>query len=106
MTSAVERDVYAALADPTRREILRLLSHEEVTVNDLASHFPVTRPAISQHLAILREASLVVYRREGRTRYYRASAEPLHEVINWLAYFDVFWEAKLSALRRHLTKEP
>ncbi len=103
---AVERDVYDAIADPTRREILRLLSGGEFAVNDLASRFPVTRPAISQHLGILREASLVTYRREGRTRYYRTRAEPLHEVIDWLAYFDVFWDDRLTALRRHLATEP
>jgi DNA-binding transcriptional ArsR family regulator len=106
VTRSAERDVYAAIADPTRREILRLLSGAEITVNDLAAHFPVTRPAISQHLAILREASLVTYRQEGRTRYYRSRAEPLHEVIDWLAYFDVFWNARLIALRHHLEKEP
>lgn len=106
MKPSVQRDVYAAIADPTRREILRLLSGAEFAVTDLASHFPITRPAISQHLGILREANLVAYRREGRTRYYRTLVEPLHEVIDWLAYFDVFWDTKLTALGRHLAEEP
>jgi DNA-binding transcriptional ArsR family regulator len=106
MTAGAKRDVYDAIADPTRREILRLLAGAELSVNDLAARFPVTRPAISQHLGILRDARLVAYRRDGRTRYYRACAEPLHAVIDWLAYFDVFWDTKLGALRRHLAEEP
>lgn len=106
MREAPRADVYAAIADPTRRRILRLLDEREMSVNDLADGFTVTRPAISQHLRVLREAGLVAYRKEGRTRYYRAHAEPLGEVIDWLSYFDVFWNEKLAGLSRYLSEEP
>jgi DNA-binding transcriptional ArsR family regulator len=94
--------VYGAIADPTRRRILHLLGERELSVNALAEHFPVTRPAISQHLGVLRNAGLVEHRKEGRTRYYRARGEGLREVVDWLAYFDVFWARRLAALERYL----
>lgn len=98
-------DVYMAIADPTRRRMLRMLAEREQSVNDLAGGFPVTRPAISQHLRVLRSAGLVSYRKEGRTRYYRARAEPLAEVIDWLSYFDAFWTDRLAGLSRYLSEE-
>lgn len=97
-------DVYRAIADPTRRRILILLGREELSVSALAERFPVTRPAISQHLATLREAGLVRFRKDGRTRYYRARFEPLGEVVDWLAYFDAFWSDKLAGLERYLSE--
>lgn len=100
-----DADVYAAIADPTRRRILRLLNESELSVNALAEQFTVTRPAVSQHLGVLREAGLVVYRRDGRTRYYRTNAEPLREVIDWVAYFDAFWDDRLARLDRYLSEE-
>ncbi|MEX0899503.1 MAG: metalloregulator ArsR/SmtB family transcription factor [Gammaproteobacteria bacterium] len=97
-------NAYGALADPTRREILHLLGSEEMSVSALAAHFPVTRPAVSQHLGVLREAGLVDNRKKGRTRYYKTRQEGLTELIDWLAYFDVFWDRKLNALERYLDK--
>lgn len=94
--------MFAALADPTRREVLRILASRELPVKEIAEQFPVTRSAISQHLGILRSAGLVESRKAGRTRYYRARAEGLAGVIDWLAHFDVFWSAKLKALEEHL----
>lgn len=98
-------DVYAAIADPTRRSILRLLLDTEMSVTEIAEGFAVTRPAISQHLGILRDAGLVVYRRDGRIRFYRARPQPLGEVVDWLSYFDSFWNAKLAGLSRYLAEE-
>lgn len=97
--------VYEAIAHPTRRRILHLLGREEMSVNDLAARFPVTRPAISQHLGSLRQAGLVERRREGRTLWYRARPEPLREVIDWISHFDAFWDDKLAALDRHLSED-
>lgn len=105
MTIGPDSAVYGAIADPTRRRILRLLHETELSVSELAGSFPVTRPAISQHLAVLRQAGLVSYRQEGRTRYYQACAEPLGEIIDWLSYFDVFWDRKLAGLVRHMSEE-
>lgn len=100
-----ESGVYGAISDPTRREILRLLNEREMSVGALASHFPVTRPAVSQHLGILRDAGLVEDRKEGRMRYYRTRTEGLGDLIDWLSYFDVFWTSKLGALGRYLSEE-
>lgn len=101
----VTSDVYGAIADPTRRQLLHLLTGDEMSVTVLARRFPVTRPAISQHLGVLREAGLVSQRKEGRRRYYRARPEGLGEVVDWLSYFDAFWTEKLQALRRYLDED-
>jgi DNA-binding transcriptional ArsR family regulator len=101
----VSEGVYGAIADPTRRRILHLLSEGERSVGDLAGEFPVTRSAISQHLGVLRGVGLVIDRKEGRTRYYRARLEPLGEVINWLSYFDAFWTDRLASLERYLRED-
>jgi DNA-binding transcriptional ArsR family regulator len=103
--TAEEGDVYGAIADPTRRRVLRLLVEQEMSVNELAEGFTVTRPAISQHLRVLRDAGLVSYRKDGRTRYYQARTEPLGEVIDWLSCFDVFRDEKLGRLSRYLSED-
>lgn len=76
-----------------------------MTVGDLAERFPVTRPAISQHLGVLRGSGLVEFRKEGRERHYRASPGGLEEVVDWLAHFDAFWTDRLVSLRRYLEEE-
>ena len=76
-----------------------------MTVGDLAERFPVTRPAISQHLGVLRSSGLVEFRKEGRERHYRSSPGGLAEVVDWLAHFDAFWTDRLASLRRYLEDE-
>lgn len=98
-------DVYGAIADPTRRRLLKLLHGREMSVNELARDFTVTRPAISQHLAVLRATGLVTHRKERRSRLYRVRPEPLGEVMEWLTYFDAFWDEKLAGLGRYLSEE-
>ena len=85
-----------ALAEPRRREILGLVRDRELTVGEIASQFDVTRPAISQHLKVLREAGLVSHRREGTRRYYRALPEGLNELR---AFLEGFWDVRLEALK-------
>lgn len=85
-----------AIAEPRRREILRLIRREERTVGDIADQFDVTRPAISQHLRVLKEAGLVSERREGTRRFYRAQPEGLAELR---AYLEGFWDQRLEALK-------
>ena len=87
---------FAALAEPRRREILRELGDGELTAGDIASRFAVTRPAISQHLAVLRAARLVEDRRDGTRRWYRANREGLVPVRDWVG---AFWDDRLDALR-------
>jgi DNA-binding transcriptional ArsR family regulator len=84
-----------AIAEPRRREILRLVRDEERTAGDIAAQFDVTRPAISQHLTVLRDAGLIVERREGTRRWYRARPEGTSELRAWL---EAFWDDGLARL--------
>src|SRR5262245_6491860 len=99
-------DVFTAVADPTRRSLLAALARGEQPVNELASRFRVTLPAISQHLRSLREAGLVSVRAAGRQRFYRLVPTPLREISEWVQSFERFWREKLSALGRHLEENP
>jgi DNA-binding transcriptional ArsR family regulator len=95
-------DVISAMADPNRRRILELLRGGELTVTELASHFTVTRPAISQHLGVLTEAELVQVRREGKYRYYRLNPAGLASLR---AALDAFWTTELEQLVAAAHKE-
>jgi DNA-binding transcriptional ArsR family regulator len=85
--------------------VLDLLGSGELPVNRIAAPFAMTRPAISQHLRILRRAGLVAMRRDGRERYYRLRAAPLRAVYDWVAHYERFWPVKLSSLGEYLDKE-
>ena len=100
-----QSDICFAIADPTRRSILRLLAPQPLPVMALAEQFPVSRPAISKHLRILRQAGLVDEQKIGRQRYYVVQPEPLREIQEWVAYFDTFWQTKLTALKTHLEEQ-
>jgi DNA-binding transcriptional ArsR family regulator len=91
-----------AIAAPRRRHILTLVRDRELTAGEIASHFEVTRPAISQHLNVLKEAGLVKERRNGTRRLYQARPEGLAELREFL---DTFWDARLEALKREAEKE-
>jgi DNA-binding transcriptional ArsR family regulator len=99
--------VLQALADPTRRRILDLLAQGELAAGILASHFPmISRPAVSQHLAVLREAGLVSERKAGRHRLYRLEVEPLRAFWEgWLSQYQRFWDDRLQALKRLVEEE-
>jgi DNA-binding transcriptional ArsR family regulator len=84
-----------AIAEPRRREILRLVRDDELTAGAIAAHFDVTRPAISQHLTVLRDAGLVVERRDGARRWYRARPDGTRELRAWL---EAFWDDGLTRL--------
>jgi DNA-binding transcriptional ArsR family regulator len=94
--------VATAVADPIRRRVLELVRDREVAAGELASQFEVSRPAVSRHLRVLREAGLVHERREGRLRLYRADPTPLAELRSWL---EAYWDERLDALRE-LAEEP
>jgi DNA-binding transcriptional ArsR family regulator len=98
-------DVYDAIADPTRRRIIDLLRDRELPVNTLAESFRVSRPAISQHLGVLRRAELVRERRVGRERRYRLDALGLREVATWLGRYERFWTTRLRKLGQYLETE-
>lgn len=91
-----------AIADPIRRRVLELVRDGEVPAGRLAAEFAVSRPAVSRHLRVLREAGLVSERREGRQRLYRANPAPLAELRSWL---DDYWLDRLDALRELAERE-
>src|SRR3954452_14461006 len=100
MTADLPRhDVFQAIADPTRREVLRLLSEREMSVGTICGHFPITRTAVSKHLRILADGGLVRETKVGRETHYRLQPEPLLELKRWLAYYERFWDGKLVALK-------
>lgn len=93
------QNVFDALADPTRRAVLDLLQKGSMPAGRIAEAFPVSRPAISKHLRLLRRAHLVQEHREGRHRFYRLEAAPLQAVDSWLNQYRVFWQTSLPSLR-------
>jgi DNA-binding transcriptional ArsR family regulator len=93
---------FEVLAEPSRRRILDLLAQEERPVGDLVASLPLSQPAVSKHLKVLREAGLVRCRTAGQHRLYRVDPQPLHEVDEWLAPYRRQWADHLSALERHL----
>jgi DNA-binding transcriptional ArsR family regulator len=101
----MRRDVFQAIADPTRREIISLLSREAMTLNSVAENFDISRPAISKQIKILTECGLVTIRQEGRERYCEARFDKLNEVAQWVEQYRVFWTKKLDALGAFLEKE-
>ena len=86
-----------AIAEPRRRQILVLVRDEEMSAGEIAAHFDVTRPAVSQHLTVLKDAGLVSERRDGTRRLYRANPEALSELREFL---EEFWDQRLASLKR------
>lgn len=99
------RDVFQALADPTRRAILGLLRQGSQPVGTIARDFPVSRPAISRHLRILREAELVSEIKVGRNRLYELNAAALKSVDDWLAHYRHMWQHQLRNLKRYIEEK-
>lgn len=91
-----------AVAEPTRRDILRLVHEQERTASNIASHFAVSRPAISQHLRVLSDAELVTVRTDGTRRYYQARPEGLTELSEWI---ESFWSSSLARLKTAAEQE-
>ncbi|HEV7782189.1 MAG TPA: metalloregulator ArsR/SmtB family transcription factor [Chitinophagaceae bacterium] len=100
----MRRDVFQAIADPTRRSILGLLAIQTLTLNAVAENYGISRPAISKHIKLLTECGLVEIKQEGRERYCTAKLEKLREVNHWITQYKQFWETKLDALGTYLTK--
>src|SRR5882672_4207185 len=100
----MRRDVFQAIADPTRREIIHMLAHKSLNLNAVAEHFSVSRPAISKHIKILTECGLVVMEQQGRERYCQAQLQKLGEVSDWVEKYRQFWNAKLDALEIYLNQ--
>ena len=101
----MRRDVFQAIADPTRRQIIELLATGSMNLNAVAENFEISRPAISKHIKILTECGLITIRQQGRERFCDAQFDQLREVIEWTSYYNKLWDKKLNALQNYLAKE-
>lgn len=103
--SAGLQGTFRALADPTRRDILVLLSQQDMTIADVAGRFDMTRAAVKKHLTVLEEGRIISVRRQGRERINRLEPLALKEISDWLGYFDRFWDDRFAALRDAIDRE-
>lgn len=90
--------VFLALANPVRRQLLEILTSQQLSAGELSDQFELSRPAVAEHLKVLREAGLVADEAQGRRRIYRLTAAPLAELDQWLHPFEKFWRGRLAAL--------
>lgn len=101
----MRRDVFQAIADPTRREIIHLLAKQAMNLNAVADHFEISRPAISKQVKILTECGLITISQKGRERFCVANLDKLKEVSDWADYHRRLWDKKLLALKHFLEKK-
>ncbi|WP_423410139.1 ArsR/SmtB family transcription factor [Heyndrickxia sp. MSNUG] len=100
-----KHDVFQAIADPTRRKILKLLADQELPIASITDSFPITRTAVNKHLFVLSEAGLVSSRRIGRETRFSLQPEPLQELKEWLSFFELYWDNKLTALKNFVESD-
>ncbi|WP_107943132.1 ArsR/SmtB family transcription factor [Metasolibacillus fluoroglycofenilyticus] len=98
--TAEKYDVFQAIADPTRRQILQLLAHGNQPITNISAQFAISRTAVVKHLTVLEQAQLVAAEKKGREKIYTLHVERLKEVEDWLQYFELFWDNKLLQLQR------
>jgi DNA-binding transcriptional ArsR family regulator len=103
-TNTAENKIFQALADPSRRAIFESLTRGEAAVKDLTLRFDISQPAISQHLATLKDAGLVISRRDGRCVYYRVEPGGMQPLIDWIAHYRAFWTEHVARLEALLEK--
>jgi len=101
----IRRDVFQAIADPTRRNIIGLIAHRSLNLNAVADNFDISRPAISKHIKILTECGLLTVKKRGRDRFCEANFSKLGEVSDWIEQYRPFWISKLDALGDFLENE-
>ena len=97
-------DPFQAIADPSRREILMLLTKDKLSINSLARNFDMSRPAVSKHVRVLYEAGLILIKDQGRERYRELKPDGFDDIKNWLIFFDQFWKEKLQNLENLLNQ--
>jgi DNA-binding transcriptional ArsR family regulator len=98
----MRRDVFQAIADPTRREIINMIAHQSLNLNSIADKFHISRPAVSKHIKILTECGLITIKQQGRERHCEAKLQKLNEVSGWVEQYRKFWTQKLDALEIYL----
>jgi DNA-binding transcriptional ArsR family regulator len=101
----MRRDVFLAIADPTRRQIIDMISKKPLNVNAVAGNFDVTRTAIYKHIKILTECGLVSIRQQGRERFCEVKLEKLNEVADWVEQYRKMWTEKLDALEEFIGRK-
>ncbi len=101
----MKRDAFQAIADPTRREIIGMLSYEPMNINDLSRKFQMTRPGVSKHLKVLKECGVVTVEKKGRETFCHAKLDALAEVALWVSQYRMFWSDNLDHLERLLNQE-
>lgn len=101
----MRRDVFQAIADPVRRDIIGLVASQPMNLNSVAEHFNISRPAISKHIRILAECGLLTIKQHGRERFCEPQFKTLQEVADWAGQYKAFWSGKLDALEVFLQKE-
>ncbi len=104
MAAAARRDVFQAIADPVRREILGLIAFKPMNLNTIADQFSISRPAISNHIKILEECGMVVINQKGRERYCEAKLDTLGEVNEWIDQYSQFWSQRFDSLNKYIIK--
>jgi DNA-binding transcriptional ArsR family regulator len=104
MAQEARRDVFQAIADPTRRQIINLIAQKPMTLNAIADNFEISRPAISQHIKLLTECGMVVIEKVGRERFCEAKLDSLREVSTWVDQYRQFWNDQFNSLDKYLIK--
>jgi DNA-binding transcriptional ArsR family regulator len=101
----MQKDIFKAIADPTRREIINLIAHQSMNLNAVAENFDMSRPAVSKHIKILTQCGLLVIKQQGRERFCKADLKQLKQVTDWAEQYRRFWTQKLDDLDTFLTEE-
>lgn len=101
----MRRDAFQAIADPTRREIIGMLSYEPMNINELSEKFQMTRPGVAKHIKVLKECGVVRIEKKGRESYCHAKLDALAEVAIWVSQYRMFWNDSLDHLERLLNEE-
>ena len=104
MTVSARRDVFQAIADPTRRQIINLIARKSMNLNTITYHFEISRPSVSQHIKILGECGLLEIEKIGRERYCKVQPDNLKEVSDWVEQYRDLWEQKLDSFEKYLNK--
>ena len=99
-------DAFQVIADPSRRQMLQMLSQDRLTINGLASHFDMSRPAVSKHIRILHTAGFIAIEDIGRERYCTLKQDGFKDLQQWINYFDGFWQIKLKKLDALMNQKP
>jgi DNA-binding transcriptional ArsR family regulator len=104
MTTETRRDIFQAIADPTRRKIVDLIAHQPMNLKTIADYFNISRPAISQQIKILNECGLVEIKREGRETFCSIQPKELKKIVDWASRYSNLWEEKIEAFDTYVNK--